>query len=109
VFGGGARMSDVAVGQVISATTRLSESLWRAASQQLCNMATAAGNLLTDELMALRRPEPPPVLAAELGDEGALHGAATVALDRVLDADGLAAWASVRGGASSSEAPAPMG
>jgi hypothetical protein len=31
------------------------------------------------------------VLAAELGDEGALHGAATVALDRVLDADGLAA------------------
>lgn len=72
-------------------------------------MDTVAGNLLTDGLMALRRAEPPPVLAAELGDEGALHGAATVALDRALDADGLAAWASVRGGASSSEAPAPMG
>ena len=58
VFGGGARMSDVAVDPVVRRDYPvLSESLWRA-SQQLRNMATVAGNLLTDGLMAFRRAEP---------------------------------------------------
>ncbi|MBV8349485.1 MAG: FAD binding domain-containing protein, partial [Mycolicibacterium sp.] len=47
VFGGGARMADVAEDPVIRRDYPvLSESLWRAASQQLRNMATVAGNLL---------------------------------------------------------------
>jgi xanthine dehydrogenase YagS FAD-binding subunit len=55
VFGGGARMSDVAVDPVVRRDYPVvSESLWRA-SQQLRNMATVAGNLLTDGLMAFRR------------------------------------------------------
>lgn len=47
VFGGGARMADVAADPVVRRSYPvLSESLWRAASQQLRNMATVAGNLL---------------------------------------------------------------
>src|SRR5689334_12357540 len=47
VFGGGARMADVAADPVMRRDYPvLSESLWRAASQQLRNMATVAGNLL---------------------------------------------------------------
>jgi xanthine dehydrogenase YagS FAD-binding subunit len=47
VFGALARMSDVAAEpRVIAEYPALSESLWRAASQQLRNMATVAGNLL---------------------------------------------------------------
>jgi len=47
VFGGGARMADVADDPVLRRDYPvLSESLWRAASQQLRNMATVAGNLL---------------------------------------------------------------
>jgi xanthine dehydrogenase YagS FAD-binding subunit len=47
VFGGGARMADVAADRVVRRDYPvLSESLWRAASQQLRNMATVAGNLL---------------------------------------------------------------
>jgi xanthine dehydrogenase YagS FAD-binding subunit len=47
VFGGGARMADVAADPVVQRDYPvLSESLWRAASQQLRNMATVAGNLL---------------------------------------------------------------
>ncbi len=46
-FGAGARMADVADHPVIRAEyPALSESLWRAASQQLRNMATVGGNLL---------------------------------------------------------------
>jgi xanthine dehydrogenase YagS FAD-binding subunit len=46
-FGAGARMSDVADHPVVRAEyPALSESLWRAASQQLRNMATLGGNLL---------------------------------------------------------------
>jgi len=46
-FGAGARMSDVADHLVVRADyPALSESLWRAASQQLRNMATVGGNLL---------------------------------------------------------------
>jgi xanthine dehydrogenase YagS FAD-binding subunit len=46
-FGAGARMADVAEHPVLrSAYPALSESLWRAASQQLRNMATVGGNLL---------------------------------------------------------------
>lgn len=46
-FGAGARMSEVADHPVVSADyPALSESLWRAASQQLRNMATVGGNLL---------------------------------------------------------------
>jgi xanthine dehydrogenase YagS FAD-binding subunit len=42
-----ARMSDVAVHpQIVAEFPALSESLWRAASQQLRNMATLGGNLL---------------------------------------------------------------
>lgn len=47
VFGALARMSDVASHpQVVAEYPALSESLWRAASQQLRNMATLGGNLL---------------------------------------------------------------
>jgi xanthine dehydrogenase YagS FAD-binding subunit len=47
VFGAGARMADVAADPVVRRDYPvLSESLWRAASQQLRNMATVAGNLL---------------------------------------------------------------
>lgn len=47
VFGAGARMADVADHPVVRAEyPALSESLWRAASQQLRNMATVGGNLL---------------------------------------------------------------
>ncbi|MEV0201776.1 ROK family transcriptional regulator [Nonomuraea sp. NPDC050691] len=48
---------------------------------------------LTDGLMRFRRAEPPPVVAAALGGDGALHGAAAIALDRVLTEEGLNAWA----------------
>src|SRR6195256_6824967 len=47
VFGALARMSDVAADpRLIRDYPALSESLWRAASQQLRNMATLGGNLL---------------------------------------------------------------
>jgi xanthine dehydrogenase YagS FAD-binding subunit len=47
VFGALARMSDVAADpQIVAEYPALSESLWRAASQQLRNMATLGGNLL---------------------------------------------------------------
>jgi xanthine dehydrogenase YagS FAD-binding subunit len=47
VFGALARMSDVAAHpSIIAEYPMLSESLWRAASQQLRNMATLGGNLL---------------------------------------------------------------
>src|ERR1700730_2644866 len=47
VFGGLARMSDVANdGRLVREYPALSESLWRAASQQLRNMASLGGNLL---------------------------------------------------------------
>lgn len=51
---------------------------------------------LTDGLMRFRRADPPPVVAAALGEAGALHGAATAALDQVLTEDGLNAWAADR-------------
>lgn len=53
---------------------------------------------LQDGLMRFRRADPPPVVAAALGEDGALHGAAAVALDRFLTEEGLAAWASARAG-----------
>jgi xanthine dehydrogenase YagS FAD-binding subunit len=47
VFGALARMSDVAAHpQIVAEYPAISESLWRAASQQLRNMATLGGNLL---------------------------------------------------------------
>jgi xanthine dehydrogenase YagS FAD-binding subunit len=47
VFGALSRMSDVAAHpQIVDEYPALSESLWRAASQQLRNMATLGGNLL---------------------------------------------------------------
>jgi xanthine dehydrogenase YagS FAD-binding subunit len=47
MFGAGARMADVAEDPVLRRDyPALSESLWRAASQQLRNMATVGGNLL---------------------------------------------------------------
>ncbi|ONI66778.1 FAD-binding molybdopterin dehydrogenase [Kribbella sp. ALI-6-A] len=47
VIGAGARMADVAEHPVVRRDyPALSESLWRAASQQLRNMATVGGNLL---------------------------------------------------------------
>jgi hypothetical protein len=46
--------------------------------------------------MRFRRPNPPPVVAAALGRDGALHGAVVTALDHVLTEDGLAAWAALR-------------
>ncbi|WP_084007958.1 ROK family transcriptional regulator [Planomonospora sphaerica] len=55
---------------------------------------------LTDGLMRFRRPDPPPVVAAALGGDGALHGAAVTALDGVLTEEGLSAWAAERAGRS---------
>jgi xanthine dehydrogenase YagS FAD-binding subunit len=47
VFGALARMNDVAAhAEIVADYPALSESLWRAASQQLRNMATVGGNLL---------------------------------------------------------------
>jgi hypothetical protein len=48
-------------------------------------------------LMAFRRAAPPPVRAAALGDDGALHGAAAMALDMVLTEESLSTWARLRG------------
>lgn len=47
---------------------------------------------LTGGLMRFRRADPPRVLAAVLGDDGALHGAALTALDHVLTEAGMNAW-----------------
>ncbi|MGW3347146.1 ROK family transcriptional regulator [Nonomuraea rubra] len=66
----------------------LAESLRAAAEPEF----TAA---LADGLMRFRRPNPPPVLAAALGRDGALHGAVVTALDHVLTEEGLAAWAAL--------------
>src|SRR5690242_917326 len=47
VFGALAHMSDIAAHpQIVAEYPALSESLWRAASQQIRNMATLGGNLL---------------------------------------------------------------
>ncbi|WP_326822891.1 ROK family transcriptional regulator [Streptosporangium sp. NBC_01756] len=56
------------------------------------------GAALTDGLMSFRRPDPPPVVAAVLGEDGALHGAAATALDQVLTEESLGAWAAERPG-----------
>jgi predicted NBD/HSP70 family sugar kinase len=47
----------------------------------------------TGGLMTFRRAQPPPVLDAAHGDDGALHGAAAVGLDQITSAAALAAWA----------------
>jgi xanthine dehydrogenase YagS FAD-binding subunit len=61
VFGALARMSDVADDPIVkSQYPALSESLWKAASQQLRNMATIGGNLLQRTRCAyFRAPEYP--------------------------------------------------
>ncbi|GGK83447.1 xylose repressor [Planomonospora parontospora subsp. parontospora] len=56
------------------------------------------GTALAGGLMRFRRPDPPPVVAAALGGDGALHGAAVTALDGVLTEEGLSAWAAGRAG-----------
>jgi len=43
-------------------------------------------------LMAFRKGSPPPVCDAQHGEEGPLHGAVALALDRVTTATGLAEW-----------------
>lgn len=50
-----------------------------------------------DGLMTSLRADPPPVLDALHGDEGALRGAAAVGLDRITTAAALAAWAAEQG------------
>jgi predicted NBD/HSP70 family sugar kinase len=47
----------------------------------------------TRGLMAFRRRQPPPVLDATHHDDGALRGAALIALDHVTGQEALAAWA----------------
>jgi predicted NBD/HSP70 family sugar kinase len=62
--------------------------------------AAAAGafaQAFADGLMTFRRAAPPPLRAAALGDDAALHGAATTALDAVLTEESLSAWARLRG------------
>ena len=60
VFGAGARMSDVADDVIVKSDyPALSESLWRAASQQLRNMATVGGNLLQRTRCGYFRGGPP--------------------------------------------------
>jgi predicted NBD/HSP70 family sugar kinase len=46
-----------------------------------------------DGLMNYRRNAPPPVLDAEHGEEGPLHGAVILAFDHVASPAGLATWA----------------
>lgn len=46
-----------------------------------------------DGLMAFHRAAPAPLLAAALGEDGALFGAAAAGLDAVLSEEGLSAWA----------------
>jgi predicted NBD/HSP70 family sugar kinase len=53
----------------------------------------AFADAFADGLMAFRRSAPPPVRAASLGDDGALHGAAATALDTVLTEESLSSWA----------------
>ncbi|MGD9531775.1 ROK family transcriptional regulator [Pseudonocardia sp.] len=60
--------------------------------------ATAFTTAFTGGLMSFRRPDPPPVRDAVLGDDGALHGAAALALDAVLTGEMLDAWARRTGG-----------
>jgi predicted NBD/HSP70 family sugar kinase len=45
-----------------------------------------------DGLMAFRKGSPPPVRDAEHGENGPLHGAVAMALDRITTAAGLADW-----------------
>jgi len=45
-----------------------------------------------DGLMAFHRGQPPPVVDAAHGDDGALHGAAILALDHVTSETALAEW-----------------
>ncbi|WP_328993212.1 xanthine dehydrogenase family protein subunit M [Kribbella sp. NBC_01245] len=60
VFGAGVRMADLADHPVIKRDyPALSESLWRAASQQLRNMATLGGNLLQRTRCGYFRGGPP--------------------------------------------------
>jgi predicted NBD/HSP70 family sugar kinase len=46
----------------------------------------------TDALMVFHRAQPPPVVDAVHGDDGALHGAAILALDHVTSEIALAEW-----------------
>src|SRR3977135_1004509 len=75
VFGALARMSDVAADPHIMAEyPALSESLWRAASQQLRNMATLGGNLLQRTRCAyFRGGEPFPCNKRKPGSGCAAH------------------------------------
>ena len=47
----------------------------------------------TNGLMAFHRSQPPPVIDSVHGDDGPLHGAAIVGLDRITTEVGIAAWA----------------
>lgn len=64
-------------------------------------LRAAAGPAFTtafaDGLMTFRRAAPPPLRAAALGDDAALHGAAATGLDAVLTEESLSAWARLRG------------
>jgi predicted NBD/HSP70 family sugar kinase len=60
--------------------------------------ATPFTTAFTAGLMSFRRTDPPPVRDAVLGDDGALHGAAALALDAVLTGEMLDAWARRTGG-----------
>jgi predicted NBD/HSP70 family sugar kinase len=64
-------------------------------------LRAAAGPAFTtafiDGLMTFRRTTPPPLRAAALGDDAALHGAAATGLDAVLTEESLSTWARMRG------------
>ncbi|MFG1876439.1 ROK family protein [Sphaerisporangium sp. NPDC049003] len=51
------------------------------------------GEAYAEGLMTFRRAQPPPVLDAAHGDEGALRGAVAVGLDHVTSEAALASWA----------------
>lgn len=69
----------------------LAPDLRRAAGEEL-ERSYAAG------LMRFRRADPPPVVPAELGADGALLGAAESGFDEILTEDALARWADERRG-----------
>ncbi|MFI6504034.1 ROK family transcriptional regulator [Nonomuraea typhae] len=58
----------------------------------------AFADALSAGLMRCHRQDPPPVVDAALGSDGALWGAAAIALDRVLTEEGLSAWEAGRPG-----------
>jgi len=102
--GGGEPVAGLAVERVVRALARGVAGLVHVHDPEVVTVGglaiplrAAAGPAFDDAygaaLMSHRREHPPPVLDGRYGDDGALHGAAAVGLDRLTDPAGIAAWA----------------